>query len=72
MEVKEYCDSITAELSGWKSKMDNIASKFDRASSEDKKRIVNEVNELHTISNELGRRIEGLKKDCLKDFGRGR
>jgi hypothetical protein len=72
MEVKEYCDSITAELSGWKYKVDNIASRFDRASSEDKKRIVNEVNELHTISNELGRRIEGLKKDCLKDFGRGR
>ena len=70
MEVKEYCDSITAELSGWKSKMDSIASKFDSASSGDKKKIMSEVNELHAISSELGRRIEGLKQECLRDYGR--
>jgi len=70
MEAKEYCDSITAELSGWKSKMDNLVSKFDRASSDDKKRIINEVNELHSVTDGLGRRIEDLKKECLRDFSR--
>jgi len=72
MEGKEYCDSITAELSGWKSKMDNVVSKFDRASSDDKKRIMSEVNELHTITDELGHRIEGLKQECPRAFNRGK
>ncbi len=64
MENKEYCDNITAELSGWKSKMDNVVGKLDHASSTDKKGILNEVNELHKISAELDNRIKGLKREC--------
>ena len=64
MENKEYCDNITAELSGWKSKMDSVVSKFDHASSNDKKGIMSEVNELHKITDELDYKIEGLKRKC--------
>lgn len=52
--------------------MDNLVSKFDRASSDDKKWIINEVNELHSVTDGLGRRIEDLKKECLRDFNRGK
>ncbi len=72
MEAREYCNSITAELSGWKTKMDDIVSKFDRAPSDYKKRLINEVKDLHRVSDELGHRIEGLKKECLRDFDRGK
>ncbi len=68
MEVKDYCDNITTELSGWRSKMDSITSKFDRASDDDKKRVINEVNELHKIADELDHRVQGLKRECAKDF----
>jgi hypothetical protein len=64
METKDYCDNITAELSGWKSKIDNVVSKFDHASSNDKKLVINEVNELHKITDELDYRIKGLKSEC--------
>jgi len=64
METKDYCDNITAELSGWKSKIDNVVSKFDHASSDDKKGVISDVNELHKITDELGHRIEGLKRGC--------
>ncbi len=64
MEKKDYCDNITAELSGWKSKMDSLVSKFDHASSDDKKWVMNEVDELHQITNELDSRIKGLKREC--------
>ncbi len=72
MEAKEYCDSMTAELSGWKSKLDHIVGNFDRAPSDDKKRVIDEVKEVHRITDELGRRIEGLKRECVRDFSRGK
>ncbi len=64
MEKREYCNNIISELSGLKSKMDNVVSKFDHASSDDKKWVTNEVNELHKITNELDYRIKGLKQEC--------
>lgn len=68
MEVKEYCDSITAELSGWKSKMDHVVGNIDRASSDAKKQVMSEVNDLRKVSDELGHRIENLRKECPRDF----
>ena len=68
METKDYCDGITTELSGWKSKMDSIVSKFDHASSGEKKGVMNEVNELHTITDELDHRIQGLRRECAQGF----
>lgn len=64
METIDYCDNIMAELSGWKSKIDKVVGRFDHASSNDKKRVINEVNELHKITDELDYRIEGLKREC--------
>ncbi len=64
MEKKDYCNNITAELSGLKSKMDSVVGKFDRASSDDKKWVIKEVNELHKITDELDHRIKGLKSEC--------
>ncbi len=64
METIEYCDNIVAELSGLKDKMDSVLNKFDHASSDDKKRVINEVNELHKITDELDDRIKGLKREC--------
>ncbi len=64
METKDYCNNITAELSGWKSKIDSLVSKFDHAPSDDKKWVINEVDELHQITDELDKRIKGLKREC--------
>jgi len=64
VETIDYCDNIRAELSGWKSKIDSVVSKFDHASSNDKKGVMDEVNELHKITDELDRRLEGLKREC--------
>ncbi len=64
METKDYCSNMTTELSGWKSKIDSVVSKFDHASSDDKKWVINEVDELHKINDELEYRIKGLKSEC--------
>lgn len=64
MEVNEYCDNLTAELSGWKSKMDHLAEKFDHTSTGNKEKVFPEVNELHMIIDDLNFRIRGLNTAC--------
>lgn len=64
MEVKDYCDNVTVELAGWKAKMYDLVKKLDKVPTGSKEKVVNEVNELHMIIEELGDRIERLRKEC--------
>ncbi len=65
MEIKDYCTNVTAELAGWKTKMDGVMNKLDHASTGAKERVVPEVNELHMIVDELNDRIDGLTRTCM-------
>lgn len=64
MDVNEYCGSLATELSGWKAKMYEVTSKFDKVSSGDKQKVIPMVNELHMILEELDDRVERLKREC--------
>jgi len=68
MEVREYCDSVTVELAGWKAKVDDVVRKLDHVSTGGKEKVVGEVNELHMIIDELSDRIEGLKIACMTNW----
>ncbi len=64
MDIKDYCDNMTTELTAWKAKVYDVVRKLDKISTGDKEKVVPEVNELHIILEELGDRIEKLKKEC--------
>ena len=64
MDAKDYCSNLTIELTGWKAKVYDVVRKLDKLSTGDKEKVVPEVNELHIILEELGDRIEKLKKEC--------
>ncbi len=64
MDVKSYCDSLTAELTGWKAKVYDVVRKLDKMSSGDKEKVVSQVRELHMVIEELDDRIDRLKKEC--------
>lgn len=68
MELNDYCNNVSLELTGWKEKMDGIVRKFDHVSTGDKERVVNEVNELHIIADELNERIQGLTRACMTSW----
>ncbi len=68
MEIKDYCTNVTAELAGWKSRVDGVVSKLDHTSTGYKEKVFFEVNELHMISDELNDRIEGLTKACMTNW----
>ncbi len=68
MEIKDYCTNVSAELMGWKDRVEGVVRKLDHASTGDKKGVVSEVNELHIIADELGERIEGLTQACMTSW----
>ncbi|MBS1234952.1 MAG: hypothetical protein H6R43_668 [Nitrospirae bacterium] len=69
MELKDYCNNLATELTGWKAKMYDVARKMDKLSTGEKTKIVNEVNEIHMIIEELTDRVERLKKECPTQWG---
>ncbi len=65
MEIRDYCTNMTAELAGWKDKVDGVVRKLDHVSTGAKERVFTEVNELHIIADELNDRIDGLTRACM-------
>jgi hypothetical protein len=64
MASKDYCDNVSQELSGWKTKVFDVVSKLDKLSTGEKERVVPEVFALHMILEELSERIDGLQRAC--------
>ncbi|MDY7031005.1 MAG: hypothetical protein SVY10_03745 [Thermodesulfobacteriota bacterium] len=69
MDVKDYCNGLQAELTGWKAKVYDVTRRLDKMSSGDKEKVVPEVNELHMIIEELNDRIEKLQRECPSEYG---
>ncbi len=68
MNTNEYCNSVSVELAGWQSKLNEIVKRFDSMSTGEKERIVPEVNKLHIIIDELSERMEKLSTACLTNW----
>ncbi len=64
MEVKDYCESLTAELIGWKARMYDVVRTLDKMSTGEMEKFVPEVYEIHAIIEELNDRIERLEREC--------
>ena len=67
MDAKACCDGMSAELIGWKSKMDEVIHKFDAASCGEKQWVFPYINDLHIIRAELDDKIRSFKTECPMD-----
>jgi predicted nuclease with TOPRIM domain len=66
--IEGYCDNLSMELAGWKTKVAGVVEKLDRVSTGDKEKVVGEVNELHMVMEELGDRIARLRRECATSW----
>lgn len=64
MELKDYCNNVIAELTGWKAKVYDIVRRFDKVSTGDKTKVVGQIKDLHILMGELEERIARLRRDC--------
>lgn len=69
MDAKSYCQSIEAELYGWKAKMYDMIRKVDSLRRSDKEKILSRVEELHKNISDMERILEQLQTECPMEFG---
>jgi hypothetical protein len=69
MDAKNYCQSIEAELYGWKVKMYDMIRKVDRLRGSDKEKVLSRVEELHNNISDMERILEQIQTACPMEFG---
>jgi hypothetical protein len=67
-DVHSYCDATVAELGLWKAKVYDVLRRMDKASSGDKAKLLDQVNDLHIVIDELEARIGKLRSECPADW----
>lgn len=68
MHVRDYCDNVSSELTGWKAKMYDVMRKLDKLPSGDKEKVAPYLNDIHMIMESLGDRINQLRYECPVDW----
>jgi hypothetical protein len=69
MDVTSYCENVNKELTEWKAKVEDIVKKlYKMPSGDDREKYVPQVNELHTLIDEIDDRITRLKRECPAEW----
>ena len=68
MDVREYCSTVDAEVTGWKAKAYDVLRRMDEMPSEDKAKAGPFLDELHTIIDDLTANIEVLSNECPAEW----
>lgn len=64
MDVRDYCDSLVSELTGWKAKMYDVMRRLDKVPSGEKENLLPYLNDFNIIFEELDNRISKLRREC--------
>lgn len=64
MNVYEYCDSVTQELTNWKNKLSTLDHKIASLPCSAKEEMVGSIGELHMVMAEMDERISNLEHAC--------
>lgn len=67
-DVNSYCDATVSELGLWKGRIYDVLRRLDKASSGDKGKVVDQINDLHIIVDEIEVRIGKLRAECPADW----
>lgn len=68
MEIKDYCRNVDMELTLWKSKLYDVIRKMDKASTGDKGKMYEDINDLHMLMAELEDRVDSLRTSCPTEW----
>ena len=66
MDVRDYCDSLLTELTGWKAKMYDVMRKLEKVPSGEKENLLPYLNDFNIIFEELDNRIGKLRSVSME------
>jgi len=67
METREFCRTMTADLSGWKEKMHGIISHVETLPALDRGYFSPDVNILRALISEIDDSMKQVRFDCPSD-----
>jgi hypothetical protein len=70
MDIKDYCDSMYAELTGMKARVYDILRVIERMPREEQAKIRPQTDELNILVGDLSRRIDRLMTECPADWSK--
>jgi hypothetical protein len=68
MDSKDYCNTISTELAGWKARLYDIISHVETLPAFDRQYFAPDVNALRALISEIEDRARTLKVECPVDF----
>ena len=69
MDVKDYCESVGSELTGWKAKLGDVIHRTEKMTGKNKEDIEPLVAELKDMVDDLDERIAALARECPAEWG---
>ena len=72
MDIRNYCDSMYAELTGMKAKVYDILRVIERMPQEERAKIRFQTDELQILVGDLSRRIDRLMQECPADWSKAK
>ena len=72
MDIRSYCDSMYAELTGMKAKVYDILRVIERMPQEERAKIRFQTDELQILVGDLSRRIDRLMQECPADWSKAK
>ncbi len=68
MDVMTYCNTLSADLVGWKAKVYDMIRKLDQLSHDKKQEVSVSVNEVSRIIDEVGEKAADLQRECPSEW----
>ncbi|MGE5809767.1 MAG: hypothetical protein ACM32I_11630 [Nitrospirota bacterium] len=68
MNIKDFCNSMSTELAGWRAKLFDIISHVETLPALDRQYFAPDVNALRALIGEIEDRARTLKSECPVDF----
>ena len=72
MDIRNYCDSMYAELTGMKARVYDILRVIERMPREERAKIRRQTDELDILVGDLSRRIDRLMTECPADWSKAK
>ena len=68
MDIKDFCNSMSSELAGWRARLYDIISHVETLPALDRQYFAPDVNALRALISEIEDRARTLKVECPVDF----
>jgi hypothetical protein len=68
MKQQEFCDAMGLELASWKAKIYDIIRKVDKLGTEERGKILANVQDMHMLVEDMETRIHELERECPTEW----